>query len=161
MADFLESLMNLGRGPSAVADVPVGGFSPVAPAASSPLALLEQAGLGDRLTAFNSAQLPLADAGPSLLQSLIGYTKADGTKVNGWGGTALGLGNALSSGLMAMKNYGLAKDQLKQQQQQFMMNYDTQRKLTNTYMEDRQRARMASNPGAYESVSDYMKKNGV
>ena len=31
----------------------------------------------------------------------------------------------------------------------------------NTQMEDRQRARVASNPTAYQSVGDYMNKNGL
>ena len=62
---------------------------------------------------------------------------------------------------MGMKQYGLAEDALKEQKRQFNINYEAQRKMTNSQLADRQRARVASNPNAYESVADYMKKWGV
>lgn len=62
---------------------------------------------------------------------------------------------------LGMKQYGLAKQQLAQAKDQFDKNYTAQKTLTNTTMEDRQRARVASNPGAYQSVGDYMTQHGV
>lgn len=85
----------------------------------------------------------------------------NGVTTQGWGGTALGITQGLGNAWMGMKQYGLAKDQLAQSKKQFEMNYAAQQKTTNSALEDRQRARVASNPGAYQSVGDYMKKNGI
>ena len=85
-----------------------------------------------------------------------------GDKENpGWGGMALGAASGLASAFMGMKQYGLAKDTLAQNKQQFQMQYDAQKSMTNSSLEDRQRARIASNPGAYQSPGDYMSKYGV
>lgn len=79
----------------------------------------------------------------------------------GWGGAALGIGNALMSTFMGMKQYGLAKKTLAENKRQFNLNFGAQRQTVNTQLEDRQRARVASNPGAYQSVGDYMSTNGI
>lgn len=91
----------------------------------------------------------------------LGSTAADGTKTQGWGGMAFGGLQALGNTFMGMKQYGLAKDQLAQSKKQFDLNYGAQQKTTNAALSDRQNARVASNPGAYQSVADYMKKNGI
>jgi outer membrane murein-binding lipoprotein Lpp len=62
---------------------------------------------------------------------------------------------------MGMKQYGLAKDTLAANKAQFERNFEAQRRTTNAALEDRQRARVASNPGAYQSVGDYMDQNQV
>jgi hypothetical protein len=62
---------------------------------------------------------------------------------------------------MGMKQYGLAKDTLAANKAQFERNFDAQRTTTNASLEDRQRARVASNAGAYQSVGDYMDQNRV
>lgn len=41
------------------------------------------------------------------------------------------------------------------------LNYEAQKKTTTASLEDRQRARMTSNAGAYQSVDDYMSQNGM
>lgn len=67
--------------------------------------------------------------------------------------------SAAQTGLGAyfgMKNYGLAKKQFAAAQDQFAKEYEAQRSLTNSQLADRQAARVASNPGAYQSVGDYM-----
>lgn len=79
----------------------------------------------------------------------------------GWGGLALGSAQSLMSGYLGMKQYGLAKQQLGEAKRQFDTNFAAQRKTLNTAMEDRQAARVASNPEAYESVDKYMNKNRV
>lgn len=79
----------------------------------------------------------------------------------GWGGTALGVGQGLFNAWMGLQQYGLAKDQLREGKRQFGLNYDAQVKTTNSALEDRQRARVASNPGAYQSVGDYMTQYGI
>ena len=84
-----------------------------------------------------------------------------GVQTQGWGGLALGGAQALGSLYMGMKQYGLAKDTLAANKAQFERNFDAQRRTTNAALEDRQRARVASNPGAYQSVGDYMNQNEV
>ena len=79
----------------------------------------------------------------------------------GWGNTAMGAAGGLFNAWMGMKQYGLAKDTLETNKQQFAQNFAAQQKMTNSRLEDRQRARVASNAGAYQSVGDYMKQNGV
>ena len=83
------------------------------------------------------------------------------TGPNGWGGLALGAVGGLASTIMGMKQYGLAKKSLAENKRQFQLNYDAQKQTTNTRLEDRQRARVASNAGAYQSVGDYMGTNGI
>ena len=90
------------------------------------------------------------------LSGLIGTKEAPG-----WGGLALGTISGFGNAFMGMQQYDLAKDALKQSKQQFAMNYDAQRQTTNSALEDRQRARVAANPGAYESVGNYMDKNRI
>lgn len=102
-----------------------------------------------------------SDSGWFSPTSMFGGTQADGSKVNGWAGAALGAGQGLFGAYSGMKQYGLAKDMLATSKDQFNRNFATQQKTLNTAMEDRQRARVASNPGAYQSVGAYMKKNGV
>ena len=101
-------------------------------------------------------------SGPSFMQGMLGYTdEATGMKNNGWGSAALGLIQGLGGAYMGMKQYGLAKEQLQFSKDSFNKNYEAQKSMTNASMEDRQRARVASNAGAYQSVGDYMAKNGI
>lgn len=81
--------------------------------------------------------------------------------VQGWGAPVLGTVQGLFNAYMGMKQYGLMKSQLAESKRQFGLNYDAQRQTTNAAIEDRQRARVASNPGAYQSVSDYMAQNAI
>lgn len=114
-----------------------------------------------------------ADAGPTggMFSGIGDWAKSSGMfgstdtktgiKTDGWGNMALG-GLQAGAGLyMGMQQYGLAKDQLAEGKRQYNQNYDNQRKMTNSRLEDRQRARVASNSGAYESVDAYMAKNRI
>lgn len=83
------------------------------------------------------------------------------TGKDGWGGLALGAAQGITGAYMGLKQYGLAKDALNHNKMMFSKNYEAQRKTTNTQMADRQRARVASNEGAYQSVGAYMKENEV
>ena len=75
----------------------------------------------------------------------------------------LGLGgvNSLLQGYLGFQNLGLAKKQYQSQLDQFNKQWDANKKLTNASLADRQAARVASNPNAYQSVDDYMKKYGI
>lgn len=90
-----------------------------------------------------------------------GGKNADGTSTNGWGGAAMGLLQGLMSFGVGRDQFNLAKDQLQFSKDAFNKNYTAQAKMTNSTLEDRQRARVAANPGAYQSVGDYMAKNGI
>jgi hypothetical protein len=101
---------------------------------------------------------------PSLFsrQSLFGGTDATtGISSGGWAPVALGAGQAIFGALQGNKATKLAENQFKESVRQFDLNFNAQRKSMNTELEDRQRARVASNAGAYEPVSDYLKKNSV
>ena len=104
---------------------------------------------------FNSGAINMSGPGANsgFLSGMLGP--------NGWGGLALNAAGGLASTYLGMKQYGLAKQTLEENRRQFDLNYAAQRKTTNTRLEDRQRARVASNPGAYQSVGDYMATNGV
>lgn len=93
--------------------------------------------------------------------SMFGGTNDKGITTGGWAPMALGLGQALLGGYQGQQAMKLAKDQFKEGKRQFDLNYGAQRQSINTQMEDRQRARVAANPGAYESVSDYMNRNRI
>lgn len=75
----------------------------------------------------------------------------------------LGLLGGLGSTFMGMKQYGMAKKALKQSQDQFNKNYEAQKKLTNSSLEDRQNARIAASGGSgtYQNTADYMKRYGI
>ena len=98
---------------------------------------------------------------PSFMQGLLGSRDANGMQTPGWGGMALGAFQGLANTYLGMQQYGLAKDTLKANKEQFAKNYEAQKLTTNAALEDRQRARVASNAGAYQSVGDYMAQNGI
>lgn len=104
---------------------------------------------------LDSAKSWLSDSG------FLGSKLPDGTQVQGWGMPALSAVSGLTNAFFGMQQLGVARDTLEQNKKQFQMNFDAQRKTTNAQLEDRQRARVASNSGAYQSVSDYMGKYGI
>lgn len=90
-----------------------------------------------------------------------GMDTQTGIKSQGWAPLALGIGQAIYGGIQGQRTQKLAENQFKEGKRQFALNYGAQRDTINTNMEDRQRARVASNPGAYQSVSEYMDKNRI
>ena len=105
----------------------------------------------------------VANARPDFLSwdGFLGSKNADGSSWNGWGGQALGLLQGVGSAYMGLQQYGLAKDQLQFSKDAFNKNYAAQTKMTNASLMDRQRARVAANSGAYQSVGDYMAQNRI
>lgn len=92
---------------------------------------------------------------------LPGYDATTGKQNSmGWGMPLLSTLSGLNSAYMGMKQYGLARDALQNAKDEFRINYDTQRQLTNTRMRDIQAAKARANPLA-ESVDSYMAKNGI
>lgn len=110
--------------------------------------------------AANPQPLPAAST-PSFMEGLTGYTKADGTKVNGWGMPALGAANSLLNGWIGLEQLGVAKKSLKEQKRQFDMNWEAQKTSTNRQLADRQAQREAFNPGVAEDTASYMAKWGI
>lgn len=95
-------------------------------------------------------------------QFMLGKTNADGTKEGGWGGLALNAGLGLANTWMGMKQYGLAKDSLRENKRQFDLNYGAQRNMTNSQLSDRQNARMSATRGqGTQDTASYMKQWGV
>ena len=68
---------------------------------------------------------------------------------------------SLGNGYLALKQLGLAQDQFNFQKDAFNKNWAAKKATTNAALEDRQRARVASNSGAYQSVGDYMNQYGI
>jgi hypothetical protein len=84
-----------------------------------------------------------------------------GVTQQGWAPLALGAGQAIFGAYQGMQAQKMAQQQFKEGKRQFDLNYGAQRQGINTELEDRQRARVAANPGAYQSVSEYMDKNRI
>lgn len=102
-----------------------------------------------------------AGGGGGMFDGFLSQTNANGVTQQGWGMPALAVGQGLMNAWLGMKQYGLAKQTLEENKRQFQLNYDAQAKTTNSALEDRQRARVASNAGAYQSVGDYMSQNRI
>ena len=84
-----------------------------------------------------------------------------GNKLNGWGGLALNTIGGLGQAFMGMKTYGLAKDQFRFQKNAWNKEFAAQKGLINSQLEDRQKRRVAEQPGQHEDVASYMNKYGV
>lgn len=67
----------------------------------------------------------------------------------------------LASAYLGMKQYGLAKDSFKQNKKEFGYNYDAQRQVTNAQMRGQAAARYSSNPGHYQTPTEYMAQNEI
>jgi hypothetical protein len=87
---------------------------------------------------------------------MLGRTLPDGTQLSGWGAPVFGAVKGIADVWGGMRQYGLAKDALRENKRQFNLNWDLNRNMVNSQLEDRQRARVASNPGAYQPVDEYM-----
>lgn len=106
--------------------------------------------------------------GFSAMQKWFGGTNEAGASTMGYVPAALGIGQFGANVYFGMKNYGLAKDQLKLQKESFnfnkdlsLANLDNQSRTVNAELEDRQRARNISNPNQAQDTASYMAKYGV
>lgn len=96
------------------------------------------------------------------------YTGSLLGNANNWLANNAGLVSAgaglLTGGLNAWNGWNqnkLMEKQMSQQASQFNQQMQLQKQTMNRNLEDRQAARVASNPNAYASVKDYMEKYGV
>lgn len=116
-------------------------------------------GFTNSANTFNTTALTGSGGSGSFLDSILGGTG----DMSGLQMGQLGLGGVTSllNGYLGFQNLGLAKKQYQSQLDQFNKQWDANKKLTNASLADRQAARVASNPNAYQSVDDYMKKYGI
>lgn len=116
-------------------------------------------GFTNSANTFNNTSLTGSGGSGSFLDSILGGTG----DMSGLQMGQLGLGGVTSllNGYLGFQNLGLAKKQYQSQLDQFNKQWDANKKLTNASLADRQAARVASNPNAYQSVDDYMKKYGI
>jgi hypothetical protein len=91
----------------------------------------------------------------------LGGTNAQGMQTNGIIPVGIGALSGLAGAYLGWQQFNLAKDQMAQSKKIFNLNFGAQAQSVNTQLEDRQRARVASNPTGYQSVGDYMSKNAV
>lgn len=80
-----------------------------------------------------------------------GGKNVDGTTNPNYIGMGLSAVQGIGNMYMGMKQFGLAKEQLKNSKEQFAMNYGAQRTMTNNSLNDRNTARAASRQGAGSS----------
>ena len=116
-------------------------------------------GFTNSANTFNNTSLTGSGSSGSFLDSILGGTG----DMSGLQMGQLGLGgvNSLLNGYLGFQNLSLAKKQYQSQLDQFNKQWAANKKLTNASLADRQAARVASNPNAYQSVDDYMKKYGI
>lgn len=116
-------------------------------------------GFTNSANTFNNTTLTGSGGSGSFLDSILGGTG----DMSGLQMGQLGLGGVTSllNGYLGFQNLSLAKKQYQSQLDQFNKQWDANKKLTNASLADRQAARVASNPNAYQSVDDYMKKYGI
>lgn len=116
-------------------------------------------GFTNSANTFNNTSLTGSGGSGSFLDSILGGMG----DMSGLQMGQLGLGgvNSLLQGYLGFQNLSLAKKQYQSQLDQFNKQWSANKKLTNASLADRQAARVASNPNAYQSVDDYMKKYGI
>jgi hypothetical protein len=77
-------------------------------------------------------------------------------------GQGIGAFTGLANAYLGWQQFSIAKQQMDQNKKIFNLNFANQAQTTNTALEDRQRARVASHAaGGVESVDSYMAKNRV
>jgi len=97
--------------------------------------------------------------GGSWMESFFGKQTEDGFQP-GMGMYGLKAATGIANAWLGMKQYGLAKNQLKENKRQFNLNYDAQKNTTNAQLADRQRSRVAGSSGQI-GVDEYMKEYGI
>lgn len=109
---------------------------------------------------YGSGYTGYLNSAPNVMSNL-GSQGGAGSFLNNYGGLALGALQGVGNLFMGMQQYGMAKKALNESTRQFNVNYDAQKKLTNSRLEDRQRARLAADPNAHQSVDQYMNRYGI
>ena len=154
LMDFLNSMAGWGGNQEAMQfgqSQPQLNNAPYAPQAQS---FMNQQGMQNTM----ADSTPPFD--PSFWNKAFGYQDGN-VQVKGWAPTALQAGSGLAESWLGMQQLGHAKDQFAFQKDSWQKQYDNQATLTNANLRDRQSARVAAAPGAYQSVGGYMNQNKV
>lgn len=109
----------------------------------------------------NNSPTTLLNSFSSQFDHFLPWKNADGSAGMGWGMPLLNMGSSLLNGYLGFKQLGLAEDSLNFQKNAFSKQFENQRTLTNNELLDRQNARYASNPTAYQDPTTYMKEHSV
>lgn len=78
-----------------------------------------------------------------------------------YAGAGINALQGLASVYLGFQNANTAKSEAAQAQSNWNKQWDANVKTTNASLSDRQAARVASNPTAYQSVDSYMSKYGI
>lgn len=84
-----------------------------------------------------------------------------GQPIGGWGLNALNAGNGLLQSWLGFQQLGMAQDQFDFQKNAWNAQYNDNKTMLNTQMADRQAARYAANPLAYQDPATYMAQNKI
>lgn len=108
---------------------------------------------GTPLTGTNAAAAVTGNGTGSIWDSFLTNKNADGSTSGGYGTAAMGAASGLLNGYLAMQQYGLAKDTLQANKDQFALNYGAQKLAYNSNVTDRNAARAASREGSSNPYS--------
>jgi hypothetical protein len=115
---------------------------------------------GTGLAGLGGGSNPAGDF--TMMQKMFGGAQADGTATNGMVMPALNTLTGVAGLWMGKQQLDLAQKSLRENRRQFGLNFNSQAKNYNSRIEDRQRARNASNStGVYESTDSYLQKNKI
>lgn len=133
-------------------------MSPVSVPMSSPSVSYTEEGAGG---IFGDALSKFGKIGDATKSFFANTNSKDGSTVGPSAFSTFATGaSSLLNGYLGMKQYGLAKKSLAENTRQFNMNYENQRKITNTRYRDRQIARNSAG-GGYMDTDEYMRQNGI
>ena len=97
---------------------------------------------------------------PSFMDKMFGYQQGN-MQVGGMAPGLLQGAGSIAQSLVGWGQLNEAKKQNAFTQDAWQKQYDNQTTLTNASQRDRQSARVAAAPGAYQSVGEYMQQNKV
>jgi hypothetical protein len=97
---------------------------------------------------------------PTFWDKMFGYQKGD-VQYGAMAPALLQGAGSLAQSFLGWGQLSEGKRQNAIAQDNWQKQYDNQATLTNASLRDRQSARVAANPGAYQSVGEYMQQNKV
>lgn len=123
--------------------------------------ILQYGGLGDTLKTYtNRATGWLGDQWGDMANSTFGKQIGEMPMMDKLKGIA-GIIGAVGGVMQGRNQMKLMERSLNQQRDQWNKSWGASTKQYNSEIEDRQRARVASNPNAYQSVDSYMNNNRI
>lgn len=118
-------------------------------------------GVGSTGNLANSNGMQIGGGDGNIMGNFLSRTDADGNKIQGWGGMALGAAQGIGNLWMGKQQFDLAKDQLKNNKRQFALNFGASANTTNANMFNKQQSMKMANPSLYGSTADHMNKYEV